>query len=106
MWIAVVVALISLIPFGWMLSVAISEGLGFFVLPLVVLELLFLLAVACIWRALTDDDDEPAPRPRYFAQPDEEMPHRMRQADTSQGSRASGLADWWFNGLRDSRRQG
>ena len=106
MGIALAVAVISLVPFGWMVNTAISEGLGFFVLPLVVLELLFLLAVVCIWRALAIEDDEPEPRPRYFAQPDGEPLQRMRQSETSRDSRGSGWADWWFNGLRDPRRQG
>ena len=118
--IALAVALFSLIPFAWMVNAAISEGFGFFVVPLVVLELMFLLAVVCIWRALATEEDEPEPRPRYFTPPpDEGAPQRTTRpaprhaADrrswepaTSTDSRLAAWADWWFNGLRDSRRQG
>ena len=106
--VAVVIGMLSLIPFGWMVSSAISEGFGFFVIPLVVLELLFLLAVFCVWRLLALDDDEPEPRYRTgplgpSQQASRREPERRAwDRPAPSGSRWSSWADWWFNGLRDS----
>jgi hypothetical protein len=111
MFVAVVIGMLSLIPFFWMLHAAMSEGFGFFVIPLVVLELLFLLAVFCVARLLTLDDDEP--EPRYHSsrvgssrQPSGREPERRAwDRPTPTESRWSSWSDWWFNGLRDSHER-
>jgi hypothetical protein len=108
MGVAIVVGMVSLIPFAWMVESAISEGFGFFVIPLVILELLFLLAVFCVSRLLALDDDEP--EPRYRTGPVRPAGHSARreperrawEPTPSTDSRWSSWANWWFNGLRDS----
>ena len=112
--VAVLVGVFSLIPFLWLVLSAMSEGFGFFVLPLTVLELMFLLAVFLVYRALSGDEDlyEPPSR-RGFTPPPESS---GRAAPTTQrpwtpaapapsDSRLSAWADWWFHGLQRSRER-
>lgn len=113
MLVAVIVGVGSLIPTMWMIESAVSEGFGVLVLPLIALEVLFLLAVFCVWRALADDEDAPQP-PRhspFLPPPEMESRHSdtyngvrsSTASDRQAGSTWSAWAEWWFNGLRDPR---
>ena len=112
MWAAVTVGVISLIAAVMMIRAAVGEGFAVLQVPIAILELMFLGAVFLIWRGLrgSQDDDlterRPAARVREVAAPEAQpsRPSGPRAVSEDPRSRLSALADWWFNGLRDSGR--
>lgn len=107
---AVTVSVISLIAVVLMIRAAARSGFTVFQGPLVVLELMFLAAVYLIWRALADGDASvterrPVASQRGGASSHRQPGHRPRSRAVPERAslhpRLSGLADWWFNGLRD-----
>jgi len=114
MWAAVTVGVLSLIAVLVMIRSAGASGFGVLVVPLALLEILFLGAVFLLWRTLTSGEEDAHEIERRPVAPRREPTAPRRQAsarpegrvapDAGARTRLSALADWWFNGLRDPRR--
>ena len=110
MWVAVGVGVMSLVPMSAGIHFAYTGDLSILVVPIVVLELMFLACIYVLWRGLDGDGGlegqsrHASARADQFSRPSERATRgAARQQEEGAPAWVGHLAQWWFKGPREPR---